>query len=586
MAVTVTGVSPLTPVPVPLEKTAPRLPVQTAEEGGNSGAVAGIPNNNGKVPDSFYGIATPSGAGTSIKPTAVNATQGAVAQDDFAALNGTTSSGGKQTDLTKSYSSPAFPSPPQTVSTTAFGIPTSGTNAPAPAYAGGTTYAKGAVVLATDGNAYQSIVAANVGNTPQSSPTKWNLMAPIALTNGPGGAFGASFATPGLLPLWTSAAVLQNAVVGYISVNSSFQVAAAYASGTTYAAGTFVIGTDNNVYLSLQAGNVGNDPTLTASAAFWVKTHTTWDSGTNYILGKQVLLDGVLYVCSSAVTSNRPDVDSTDWGSGVTVVNPWLSSTTYAANAVVEYNNSVYISLQGSNHDQIPGTQTGTTTGVSWWAELAVAPWNSYTNYLAGQSVTFAAATTGITTLYQAQSGKNPVAQNPRVNNQLQIDSDSTQNNPPSDRAVAGGVGAMVSSRRSLPSRATPTISPMPTTSSWERPPGGSIWLVGRTWPMRLVTLSWVVPRSAIPRWRMPKGQSSPTGRWDRTLVQPPLIARPVGLTSARLWPRWSSTCPQRSRIPRLGLPRSRSRTTTGTSCSPVSMGFLPSRSRLVRRRT
>ena len=74
-----------------------------------------------------------------------------------------------------------------------------------------------------------------------------------------------------------------------------------------------------------------------------------------------------------------------------------------------------------------------------------MAPWNSYTSYLAGQYVTFTAATTGITTLYIAQSGKNPVAQNPRTNNQLQINSDSTQNNQPATvlwNAVGYGVVA------------------------------------------------------------------------------------------------------------------------------------------------
>ena len=59
MAATVTGVQPLTPVQVPLEIPAPMLPVQTYEEGGNNGTVAGVTNNNGIVPDSFYGLATP-----------------------------------------------------------------------------------------------------------------------------------------------------------------------------------------------------------------------------------------------------------------------------------------------------------------------------------------------------------------------------------------------------------------------------------------------------------------------------------------------------------------------------------------------
>ena len=62
------------------------------------------------MPDNYYGLASP-GAGTGVKPTAVNATQGAVAQDDFASLNATSSSAGKSSDLTKSYSSTSFTPP-------------------------------------------------------------------------------------------------------------------------------------------------------------------------------------------------------------------------------------------------------------------------------------------------------------------------------------------------------------------------------------------------------------------------------------------------------------------------------------------
>ena len=47
------------------------------------------------------------------------------------------------------------------------------------------------------------IVASNVGNTPASSPTKWQPIGTNPVTQGPGGGLGCA-ANPALLPLWTS----------------------------------------------------------------------------------------------------------------------------------------------------------------------------------------------------------------------------------------------------------------------------------------------------------------------------------------------------------------------------------------------
>lgn len=219
-------------------------------------------------------------------------------------------------------------------------------------------------------------------------------------------AYVASIGNPVLLPAWSSGTTYAlNAVVGYIASDSSTRVAAAYASGTTYAISVQVVATDGNLYTSLHAGNVGNTPQ--SSPLNWALSATSFNPASNYATHQQVLLDNVLYVCVSAVTSNEPDQDSTDWGSGVSITGAWVVGTTYAASNVVTYLNDYYISLVGSNTGNTPGV----VASEGFWAKIFAPAWESKGSYPVGAYVTF------LGVLYLAVNAT--VSNNPRMSNDL-----------------------------------------------------------------------------------------------------------------------------------------------------------------------
>lgn len=85
------------------------------------------------------------------------------------------------------------------------------------------TYGAGAIVSGSDDNVYVSLAAGNVGHNPTTD----------------GGVH------------WTQAV-------------SAASFGTVWAGGTTYPAGAIVSGSDDNVYVSLGAGNVGHDPTTDA----------------------------------------------------------------------------------------------------------------------------------------------------------------------------------------------------------------------------------------------------------------------------------------------------------------------------------
>ena len=159
-----------------------------------------------------------------------------------------------------------------------------------PAWAIGTTYAAGNGVTFND-VAYVSLTAGNVGNEPDISPTKWvatnvgnappyynaaqayvigNFVTYLGLN------YVAIAAGTGNLPTNASFWAAQQATTFYASLidfnlnNSPGSAPALWASGTTYAAGNQVGGSDGNIYTSIGNGNVGHDPTLTTG--FWTNT--------------------------------------------------------------------------------------------------------------------------------------------------------------------------------------------------------------------------------------------------------------------------------------------------------------------------
>ena len=574
------GPTPLTPTQKIGERPSATLPIPTLGEGQPvAGAIT-----NGVVPDNYYGSAGVGSTGTGmiapitmsgITPEAVNATQGAVTQDDLVAVNGQATTTGKYTDATKSYSSTLFGPPPLNPAQPGpsyGGGGATGAGVAVATYSSSTTYGMNALVMdaSVPGIYYQSLVSGNHANTPASSPTKWVILGPEALTQGPGGGWGFAIANPMLLPAYASGTTYTaGTVVGYKSVNSSYYIAPAYSAATTYASGKFAIGADNNVYVSLQAGNVANTPTsATNQGVYWDVTQTTWSAtAATYGVGQLVLKDGVAYACASTVVSVHPSNNSTIWGSGVTIT-AWSSGATSASAAYVSYDNQIWQSLQASNTAHIPGTQTGTGTGVGWWAPIPAAPYDDLVTYTAGQFATYSVPSTEVTTLYTVQTGQTSISQSPRVNNQLQIDSTTGQDNLPATvlwHAVGYGVLIpYIYVNATGAAGETPDVeNDLVGTKYWSYLNGGNniASIAGDSQLARQAIsyppLSYTRMASQYDEWNMgsyfgPAAQDSPTLRTGTS----PRSSRPL----------WSTL--QRSRTRLRPMVRSRSRTTTAT-CSP-----------------
>ena len=160
----------------------------------------------------------------------------------------------------------------------------------------GTTYALGALVsyvgeTGTATEIWQSTVASNLGNAPGPTSTQWSLY------------FGPVNYEP-----FDSTYVSYAGEVCYIP--------AAYASGTTYAAGA-VVTYSGLPYLSLVGSNTGNTPS--SSPTDWVvqawpltKTGVVWNVNSQYALGTFVTYGGGLYYALSTNNGNLP-TNATYW---------------------------------------------------------------------------------------------------------------------------------------------------------------------------------------------------------------------------------------------------------------------------------
>ncbi len=141
--------------------------------------------------------------------------------------------------------------------------------------------------------------------------------------------------------------------------------ATVYAGGTTYAANALVTYTDGLIYLSLQAGNIGHDPSA-AGSAYWIRadvpgaggysagdrvtyvrsatTYTfaslkdsnvtvplppDYGAGTAYVVGDMVFSGGTTYICILAGTGHTPGSSPTYWQ---VKYSEWWTLKTYVAN--------------------------------------------------------------------------------------------------------------------------------------------------------------------------------------------------------------------------------------------------------------
>jgi hypothetical protein len=160
------------------------------------------------------------------------------------------------------------------------------------AWASGTTYGLNDVITGSDGLVYQSRVAGNVGHDPTSgdSYAYWGLF------------FGSTIAA---------------------------EYVGAYDALLTYAKGDHSVGSDNLVYVSLSAGNIGHDPVS--------------DGGVHW-----------------GVAANQTPADDTlATGSGV-------GGTSFYSGELVFTGNKVWYSLQNSNTDA--------PSGSTKWMNFSAAP--------------------------------------------------------------------------------------------------------------------------------------------------------------------------------------------------------------------
>ncbi len=228
------------------------------------------------------------------------------------------------------------------------------------------------------GAAWVSLLAGNAGVTPGTNDSAWGLLVPAAASSGGGGTT-------------TTAASL-----GYKGVYSS---AAVYGTNDVV---TFA----NAAWVSISTGNANNEPDT--SPLFWAvlvpaATTTTTGTGTGTGTGTSLGYKGVYastanYGTNDVVTyasaawvslvagnhGNTPDVSPVDWavlvpaaatGTGGTPVitrnlafeGGYISTTNYAMNDVVTWQNTAWISLGDGNHGNAPDTST------TFWATLVPA---------------------------------------------------------------------------------------------------------------------------------------------------------------------------------------------------------------------
>jgi Collagen triple helix repeat (20 copies) len=260
-----------------------------------------------------------------------------------------------------------------------------------------------------NGSAYVSLVASNVGNTPDESPAQWAAFAtgsPGATgpagpqgPQGPTGAAGLPGATGEQGPVGPIGP--QGPAVANYTGN--------YASTMNYALHD-AVSFNGSTYVSLIAGNVGNTPDQ--SPAQWavlaaqgpmgptgatgpagapgvaggtgavgpvgpqgppVSFQGTWLVGTSYGVGSVVGFGGSSYVALTASVGREPDVSPTFWALlaqagvpgtpgaagpqgpagapgtvGVTYRGNWVTTTAYLANDVVVFGGGTYLATTSS----------------------------------------------------------------------------------------------------------------------------------------------------------------------------------------------------------------------------------------------
>jgi hypothetical protein len=190
-----------------------------------------------------------------------------------------------------------------------------------PAYASGTTYSKGQGVSYTDGNIYASLTNSNTGNAPPSSAANWALVPVLTLSSQtvPATTVVQAVSSSPVLE-WTQATgysqgnvVMFNASV-YLSLVNNNIGNFPNASGST----SWVAVTNGALYMSMIDLNIGNTPSSSPA---------NWASGTTYASGNQVCgSDGVIYTSSgNGNIGNNPTTDGGVHWTNTGTLCPWTT---------------------------------------------------------------------------------------------------------------------------------------------------------------------------------------------------------------------------------------------------------------------
>lgn len=253
----------------------------------------------------------------------------------------------------------------------------------APLWSSSTTYFPGAVVCTTDGAIWTSNARDNLGNVP-SVDNRWGgYFGPVtadewSLDASSGAYFAGDIVyvlgangvpvvyrslvnnnqdTPTLAPTWVALApdgtgqvYFKNQIVTYSSVqyqslidlnrnNTPGLAPAAWLVGSTYAAGTQVVGSDAVVYTSLSAGNTGHNPAGAANPAYWTQgglsNPAAWNSGSTYAAGDQAVgSDGYIYASSVAGNIGNIPTSSPGYWVSTGAKSPWTTTITNSGGTV------------------------------------------------------------------------------------------------------------------------------------------------------------------------------------------------------------------------------------------------------------
>jgi hypothetical protein len=231
------------------------------------------------------------------------------------------------------------------------------------AYSNTFSYAQGASVD-SGGTIYVSLINANVGNNPATSPSDW------VATGGSN--------TSVFLGGWNS--------------------------GTAYVIGNQVtFGTPTGYYIAL-ANNTNSQPnTHPANWQLISSTNTdlyegVYNSGTAYVPGNFVsYTDGNFYVCISNTTGNAPSpTGSSFWtllGSSAVLLGAWSSATAYPQGSQVTLSGNIFIALQ-ANTNHTPPTPPATN---AFWQLVGPASLDNLANGLQNFAATAAGLSYTIT---------------------------------------------------------------------------------------------------------------------------------------------------------------------------------------------